>query len=80
MKRRASRKCAESAYHVDHNESLDRWDIVDSEGRVIGHCHDQSVAIGLAISEAQHAHSRGEDIVICVEQPDGHYTMAWASH
>lgn len=53
--------------------------MVDEEGRVIGHCHDQGEAIDLAIREAQSSHSRGDDTVVCVEQPDGHYTMAWPS-
>ena len=72
IKSRTNKKCSESAYHVDQNEALYRWDIVDGEGRVIGHCHDQGEAVDLAIREAQHSHSRGEDIVVCVEQPDGH--------
>ena len=71
--------CSEHAFHVDHNEAHDRWDVVDHEGRVIGHCHDQGEAIDLAIREAQHTHSRGDDVVVCVEQADGHYSLAWSS-
>ena len=70
--------CSEYAFHVDHNEAHDRWDVVDHEGRVIGHCHHQGEAIDLAIREAQHTHSRGDDVVVCVEQPDGHYSLAWS--
>ena len=75
----ANKGCSEHAFHVDRNETQDRWDVVDSEGKVIGHCHDQAEAIDLAIREAQHTHSRGDDVVVCVEQADGHYTMAWSS-
>jgi len=71
--------CFDSAFHVDHNEALDRWDVIDHEGRVVGHCHDQGEAVGLAIREAQHFHSRGIDVLVCVEQSDGHYAMAWSS-
>ena len=53
---------------------------VDQEGKVIGHCHTQGEAIDLAIREAQHTHSRGDDVVVCVEQDDGHYALAWSSH
>ena len=73
-----SRACSEHAFHVDHNDALDRWDVVDEEGKVIGHCHDQGDAIDHAIREAQHSHGRGDDVVVCVQQPDGHYTLAWA--
>ena len=37
-------------------------------------------AIDLAIREAQYTHSRGDDVVVCVEQDDGHYALAWSSH
>jgi hypothetical protein len=80
MGKQAVKACSDHAFHVDHNEKLDRWDVADHDGRVIGHCHDQSEAISLAIREAQHTHSRGDDVVVCVEQSDGHYTLAWSSH
>jgi len=70
---------SERAYHVDHNAAQDRWDVVDDEGRVIGHCHDADQATDLAIREAQHAHSRGDDVVVCVEQADGTHKLAWSS-
>ena len=73
-----SETCSEHAFHVDHNEALDRWDVVDEEGRIIGHCHDRGEAINHAVREAQHTHGRGDDVVVCVQQPDGHYSLAWA--
>jgi hypothetical protein len=79
MAKPAIRACSDHAYHVDHNEAQDRWDVVDEEGGIIGHCHDQSEAIAFAIREAQEAHGRGDDIVVCVEQSDGHYELAWSS-
>ena len=75
-----SKTCSDSAFHVDHNQALDRWDVVDAEGRVLGHCRDRGEAINFAIREAQHSHGRGEDVAVCVEQQDGHYTLAWSSH
>jgi hypothetical protein len=80
MAKPAIKTCSDHAYHVDHNEAQDRWDVVDQEGRVIGHCHTQGEAIDLAIREAQHTHSRGDNVVVCVEQDDGHYSLAWSSH
>lgn len=75
----AAKSCSDHAFHVGHNEAQDRWDVTDQEGRVIGHCHDQGEAIDLAIREAHRIHGRGDDIVVCVEQPDGHYALAWSS-
>ena len=78
METRARKTCSDHAFHVDHNDALDRWDVVDHEGRVVGHRHDQSEAIQLAVREAQHIYSLGDDVVVCVEQSDGHYTLAWS--
>ena len=78
MARAAKKACSDLAIHVDQNETQDRWDVVDHEGRVIGHSHHQGEAIDMAIREAQHAHGNGDDVVVCVEQSDGHYTLAWA--
>jgi hypothetical protein len=78
MAQAAQKRCSDRAYHVDRNDAQDRWDVTDDEGQVIGHCHDQGAAIDLAIREAQHAHSRGDDVIVCVEQSDGHYALAWA--
>lgn len=75
---RSTKTCSDHAFHVDHNEALDRWDVLDHEGRVIGHCHNQGDALGLAIREAQHFHGKGDEVVVCLEQPDGHYSLAWA--
>jgi hypothetical protein len=80
MAGQAQQGCSQRAYHVDHNEAQDRWDVVDESGTIIGHCHDQGEAIDLAIREAQYVHGRGDDVVVCVEQPDGHYSLAWAPH
>jgi hypothetical protein len=80
MAKPATKSCSDHSFHVDHNRSQDRWDVVDQEGRVIGHSHDQREAIDLAIREAQQSHSRGGDVVVCVEQVDGHYSLAWSSH
>lgn len=76
---KAQKGCAEHAFHVDHNEAQDCWDVFDGEGRVPGHCHDQGEAIDFAIREAQNTHSRGDDVVVCVGQADGHYVLAWSS-
>lgn len=69
-----AKACSDHAFHVDHHD--DHWDIVDQDGRVIGHRHDQHQAIDLAIAEAQHIEG---DVVVCVQQADGHYTLAWSS-
>jgi hypothetical protein len=71
--------CSDRAYHVDHDLAQDRWDVIDDEGRVVGHSHTSEEAVEFAIREAQHAHGRGEDVVVCVEQNDGTYKLAWSS-
>jgi hypothetical protein len=67
------------SYHVDWNGAQDRWDVVDDDGRVHGHCHNLEEATDLAIREAHHDHAAGKDVIVCVEQEDGGYTMAWSS-
>jgi hypothetical protein len=79
MVKPVAKTCSEHAIHVDRNEAADRWDILSQDGMVVGHCHTQREAVDLAIHEAQQTHSRGGDVVVCVEQVDGHYTMAWSS-
>jgi hypothetical protein len=76
----AQKACSDHAIHVDHNPGQDRWDVVDAEGRVVGHCHDLGEATDLAIREAHHIYARGDNVVVCVEQPDGGYRLAWAPH
>jgi hypothetical protein len=78
MARPSRKTCTDQAFHVDYNGAMDRWNVVDHDGRVLGHCQNQGEAIDLAIREAQHSHSRGDDIVVCVEGADGHYTLAWS--
>lgn len=79
VKHPACRPGYEHAYHVDWNKPHDRWDVVDDDGRVHGHCHNLREATDLAIREAHHDHAAGTDVIVCVQQEDGTYTMAWAS-
>jgi len=79
MAKVATNGCSDHAIHVDHNEALNRFDVVDHEGGVVGHCHNQQDAIDLAIERARHLHGTGDEVVVCVEQDDGHYTLAWSS-
>jgi len=79
MAKPAQKPCAQAAFHVDHNTALGRWDVVDHDGRVVAHRHSQGEAVAVAIAEAQHVHGQGDDVFVCVEQPDGHYVVAWSS-
>jgi hypothetical protein len=74
----SAKPCTDHAYHVDRNKASNRWDVVDHDGKVIGNRHDRGEAIELAIRQAQSSHDEN-DVVVCVEQPDGHYTLAWSS-
>ena len=75
----ASKPCSDHAFHVDRNRTLGSWDVVDHEGRAVGHCQDRAAAIALAVREAQYVHGRGTDVAVCVEQDDGYYSLAWSS-
>jgi hypothetical protein len=67
------------AFHIDRNAKLDRWDVIDDDGRIHGHAHDLGHAIDLAVQQAHNDHAAGHDVMVCVEQEDGTYTMAWSS-
>ena len=67
-------------FHVDRNAAQGGWDVVDEDGKLLAHRHDQTEAIGFAIREAQHSHAAGKTSMVCVQQPDGAYTLAWTSH
>jgi hypothetical protein len=67
------------AYHIDWDAARDRWDIINDDGRVLGHAHDLDQARDLAIREAQYDHAAGRDVIVCVQQDDGTYAMAWSS-
>jgi hypothetical protein len=78
MAKSSGKTRTDHAYHVDRNEASDRWDVVDQDGKVIGNRHDRGEAIEFAIHQAQNIHDEN-DIVVCVEQSSGHYTLAWSS-
>lgn len=67
------------AYHVDWDATRDRWDVIDDDGRVLGHGQGLRHAKELAIREAHNDHAAGREVVVCVQQDDGTYTMAWSS-
>ncbi len=75
----SAKGCSDHAFHVDYNKALDRWDVVDDDGRVVGHCHHIGEATDLAIREAQHANGHGHNVMVCVEQSDGSYNLAWSA-
>jgi len=79
MAKAAAKGCSDHAIHVIQNEAWNRFDVVDHEGAVVGHCHNRQDAIDLAIKRARHLHGTGDEVVVCVEQNDGHYTLAWSS-
>jgi hypothetical protein len=79
MEKPSHKACADAAFHLDFDKARDRWDIVDHHGKVVGHSHNHDEALNLAIREAQHVHSLGDDVFVCVQQPDGHYAVAWSS-
>ncbi len=81
LKTAAAKKASyDRSYHVDWNAAHDRWDVVDDAGRVHGHCQDLAAATALAIREAHQSHGAGSDVVVCVQQKDGTYKLAWSSH
>ena len=78
-KAQAKRPASRRAFHIDWNQVHDQRDVIDDAGQVHGHCRNVGEASDLAVREAQHAHGAGEDIIVCLQQPDGTYQMIWSS-
>jgi hypothetical protein len=64
---------------VDWDDLHQQWDVLADDGRHIGHCSNQNQAIDLAICEAIHDHGLGKKMIVCVQEKDGSYRVAWAS-
>lgn len=77
--RKPQSRC-ERAYHVDWNEASDVWDVLDEEGRILGHCADEAEATDIAIRQAHQDHGAGDDVIVCVQERDGGYRVVWTSH
>lgn len=71
--------CAGRSFHVDWDDRQGRWDVVDEDGRVIGHRTSRDDAIAFAVEQAQQVHGQGEPAAVCVEQKDGNYRLAWSA-
>ena len=65
-------------YQVCWSESRDRFEVHDDGGQIHGFSRDKHAAIEAAMREAGMAHGRGESAIVCVEQDDGHFTIACA--
>ena len=77
--RKSQTRC-ERAYHVDWNETADVWDVLDEEGRILGHSGDETEATDIAVRQAHQDHGAGDDVTVCVQEKDGGYRVAWSSH
>lgn len=64
-------------YHVSRDGQ--RWTVDSDEGRTAHFASDRHMAIGMAIRTAQQDHADGLDVIVCVEQPDGAFAVAWTS-
>ncbi len=62
-------------YHVVPNGK--RWDVERDDAFTGSFAYDMHTAIGIATSEAQRDQSKGLDVRLCVQQPDGHCRKVW---
>jgi hypothetical protein len=78
MERPAKRPAQQARqYHVVLHDS--RWWIEDNLGAGLHAASDLQDAVTWAIRRAQHDQADGLDAMVCVEQPDGSWKMAWHS-
>ena len=74
---KAQKRSHDREYHVVlHGQ---RWWVEDDAGAGLHASADPDDATHWAIQAAQHDHARGLDAIVCVEQPDGSWRMAWHS-
>ena len=62
-------------YHVVPNGK--RWDVERDDAFSGSFAYEVNTAIGLAISAAQRDQHNGSDVMVCVQQPDGHCRKVW---
>jgi hypothetical protein len=62
-------------YHVVPNGS--RFDVERDDTFTGSFAYEINMAIGLAISAAQRDQHNGNDVMVCVQQPDGHCRKVW---
>ena len=65
-------------YHVVWDEAAKLWNVERDEDVTGLSARQQSAAVDLAIHEAQQAHGRRLDVIVCVQQDDGTFTTVWA--
>lgn len=62
-------------YHVIPED--DGWVVERDEALTGLFAHDQHVAIAQAVAAAQRDHHNGLDVIVCVQEPDGHCRKVW---
>ncbi|HUS10955.1 MAG TPA: hypothetical protein VMZ30_10850 [Pyrinomonadaceae bacterium] len=62
-------------FHVVPNG--DRWDIERDDTFTGTFAYSVHVAIGLAVAAAQNDYHNGEDVMVCVQELDGHCRKVW---
>jgi hypothetical protein len=54
-----------------------RWDVERNYTFIGSFAYQVNTAIGLATSAAQRDQQNGLDVMVCVQQPDGHCKKIW---
>jgi hypothetical protein len=62
-------------YHVVPNGK--RWDVARDDTFIGSFAYDMHTAIGLATAAARRDQHNGLDVMVCVQQPDGHCQKVW---
>lgn len=75
--REMAKKDHDRAYHVVAHD--DCWWVENDTGESRHSSRDEHDAVRWALDAAHHDHARGLDVIVCVEQPDGSFKLAWQS-
>lgn len=62
-------------YHVVPNGK--RWDVERDDAFIGSFAYDVHTAVGLATAAAQRDQHNGLDVMVCVQEPDGHCRQVW---
>jgi hypothetical protein len=75
-----SAKDHDREYHVLYDPAHKRWQVELGHVRLASAADTVEAAIGIAVHEARIDTQAGLDAIVCVQQEDGTFHLAWSSH
>jgi hypothetical protein len=67
-------------YHVIYDPARRHWQVELGHVRLAAAADTVDAAIGIAVREARTDTQAGLDAIVCVQQKDGSFHLAWSSH